>query len=113
VSARLLSRYISLEDLKKTVLFEVVKKHYTTWHKNAKNPVPKYIDKEFKNYLGCGILAKGFAYGHCEGCHKDFLIAFSCKGRGICPSCNTRTMVQIATHLSGICRFFLCWPCIH
>ncbi len=24
---------------------------------------------------------------------------FSCKGRGICPSCNTRTMVQIATHL--------------
>ncbi len=57
------------------------------------------IDKEFKNYLGCGILAKGFAYGHCEGCHKDFLIAFSCKGRGICPSCNTRTMVQIATHL--------------
>jgi Putative transposase/Transposase zinc-binding domain len=83
----------------KTVLFQVIKKHYKTWNKNAKDPIPSYIDKEFKKYLGCGILAKGFACAHCEGCNKDFLIAFSCKGRGICPSCNTRTMVETATNL--------------
>src|SRR5207253_10555962 len=68
----------------KTVLFSVVKKHYTTWHKNAENPVPQYIDKEFKSYLGCGILAKGFACARCEDCRQEFLIAFSCKRRGIC-----------------------------
>ncbi len=62
-------------------------------------PHKKYIDKEFKNYLGCGILAKGFAYGHCEGCHKDFLIAFSCKGRGICPSCN---LTEEAMHFGEV-----------
>ena len=86
----------------KTPLFQIVKKHYKTWHKkrdNSENPVPHYIANAFKKYLECGILAKGFAYAHCEGCHKDFLIAFSCKGRGICPSCNTRAMVETAAHL--------------
>jgi hypothetical protein len=83
----------------KTVLFQIIRRHYKTWYKNAKNPVPSYIDKEFKKYLECGILAKGFACAHCEGCNKDFLIAYSCKGRGICPSCNTRAMVETAAHL--------------
>lgn len=83
----------------KTVLFEVIKKHYSTWCKNSKESIPKYIDKEFRNYLGCGILAKGFACAHCDSCHKDFLIAFSCKGRGVCPSCNTRAMVKTAANL--------------
>lgn len=83
----------------KTVLFEVIKKNYNTWYKNSEEPVPAYVDKEFKNYLGCGILAKGFACAHCDNCNKDFLIAFSCKGRGICSSCNTRAMVETAANL--------------
>ena len=83
----------------KTVLFGVIKKHYKTWHKNSEEPVPNYIDKQFEKYLGCGILAKGFACAYCDGCNKDFLIAFSCKGRGICPSCNTRAMVETAANL--------------
>ena len=81
------------------MLFEVVKKHYKTWHKNVENPVPKYVEKEFQSYLGCGILAKGFACARCEDCKQDFLIAFSCKGRGVCPSCNTRAMVATAANL--------------
>ena len=83
----------------KTVLFEIIKKHYNTWYKRSENPIPQYKDREFKKYLGCGILAKGFAFARCEGCKKDFFIAFSCKGRGICPSCNTRAMVETAAHL--------------
>src|SRR5271170_1295694 len=83
----------------KTVLFQVIKKHYKTWLKNAQEAVPIYIDNEFKLYIQCGILAHGFACAHCHGCHQDFLIAFSCKGRGICPSCNTRRMVETAAHL--------------
>ena len=83
----------------KTVLFGVIKKHYKTWYKNSKEPVPQYVDKEFQKYLDCGILSKGFACAHCVNCNKDFLIALSCKGRGICPSCNTRAMVETAAHL--------------
>jgi hypothetical protein len=28
------------------------------------------------------------------------LVAFSCKGRGVCPSCNARRMVEVAAHLT-------------
>ena len=83
----------------KTVLFDIIKKHYNTWCKNSQEPVPNYVDKVFQKYLGCGILAKGFALAHCASCNKDFFIAFSCKGRGICPSCNTRAMVETAANL--------------
>ena len=86
----------------KTALFCVIKKNYLPWRKNRENleaPVPRYIEKVFQKYLGCGILAKGFACAHCDGCSKDFLVAFSCKGRGICPSCNQRSMVETAAHL--------------
>ena len=86
----------------KTPLFQVIKKNFIPWRKareNKENPVPHYIEKVFQKYLGCGILAKGFACAHCEECSKDFLIAYSCKGRGLCPSCNQRTMVQTAAHL--------------
>jgi hypothetical protein len=35
----------------------------------------------------------------CEGCGHDLLVAFSCKGRGFCPSCGGRRMTQTAAHL--------------
>ena len=50
-------------------------------------------------YLECGILAHGFARARCGECGHDFLIAFSCKGRGVCPSCNARHMAETAAHL--------------
>lgn len=83
----------------KTVLFEVVKKYYKTWRSNSVETIPKYVDDAFRKYLECGILANGFACAHCGSCGKDFFLAFSCRGRGICPSCNTRAMVQTAAHL--------------
>jgi len=50
-------------------------------------------------YLDCGILAYGFARARCAACGHDFLIAYSCKCRGVCPSCTTRRMVETAAHL--------------
>ncbi|MCH7530511.1 MAG: transposase [Gemmatimonadetes bacterium] len=49
--------------------------------------------------LRCGILAHGFARARCAGCGYDFLVAFSCRSRGACPSCNARRMVETAAHL--------------
>ena len=82
----------------KTVFYEVTKKHYTTWSKHQEK-IPYHISNAFQKYLGCGILAKGFACAHCDGCNKDLLIPFSCKRRGICPSCNQRAMVETAANL--------------
>jgi len=36
---------------------------------------------------------------HCDACQKDDVVAFSCKGRGFCPSCGTRRMVDTAAWL--------------
>jgi hypothetical protein len=60
---------------------------------------PLHVEKALREYLECGILAHGFARAYCDGCGHDFLIAFSCKGRDLCPSCATRRMVETAAHL--------------
>jgi len=57
------------------------------------------VERDFRKYLDCGIPARGFARPRCKDCGHDDLIAFSCKARGACPSCNTRRMVEIAAHL--------------
>ncbi len=55
--------------------------------------------EEFERYLECGVLANGFARVRCGDCGHDLLVAFSCKRRGVCPSCNTRRMHDTAAHL--------------
>lgn len=49
--------------------------------------------------MRCGILANGFARVWCEAPRQDDVIAFSCKGRGVCPSCGVRRMVATAAYL--------------
>ena len=61
---------------------------------------PAHVEREFRRYLECGILAHGFARARCAECGHDFLIAWSCKGRGVCPACNARRMVETAAHLA-------------
>ncbi len=65
----------------------------------AGRTVPALSEREFRRYLDCGILAHGFARARCADCGHDFIVAYSCKGRGVCPSCTTRRMVETAAHL--------------
>jgi len=52
------------------------------------------VRPELRGYLECGMLCFGFGRAVCTGCGTGFVVAFSCKGRGICPSCNGRHMAQ-------------------
>jgi len=61
--------------------------------------LPRRVRRELTAFLRCGILAYGFARVHCASCGKDALVAFSCKGRGFCPSCGARRMAEAAAHL--------------
>jgi hypothetical protein len=89
----------------RTALYRAVQGHLETYLALARDGhddgegVPRYVEGEFRRYLECGILAHGFARVRCGGCGHDFLIAFSCKGRALCPSCNARHMVETAAHL--------------
>ena len=53
----------------------------------------------FHKYLDCGVLAHGCARAACEGCKHSILIAFSCKRRALCPSCQAKRAVIFAEHL--------------
>ncbi len=59
-----------------------------------------YVRQAFRKYLECGIFAHGFARARCGDCGHDFLVAFSCKGWGVCPSRTTRRMAETAAHLT-------------
>ena len=59
-----------------------------------------FVRQAFRKYLECGIFAHGFARARCDDCGHDYFVAYSCKGRGVCPSCNTRRMVETAAHLT-------------
>jgi hypothetical protein len=61
--------------------------------------LPGFIERELRRYLDCGLLEKGFARVRCRDCKVEILVAFSCKGRGLCPSCTTRRMSDLAAHL--------------
>jgi hypothetical protein len=61
--------------------------------------LPRFIEKEFRGLLGCGALGRGFARFRCSACNFERLVAFSCKGRSICPSCGGRRMTALAAHL--------------
>ena len=61
--------------------------------------LPRFVERELRGYLACGILAHGFARVRCPACAEEKLVALSCKGRAICPSCTTRRMHDTAAHL--------------
>ena len=93
----------------KTSLHKVVAEHLESWlgwHNQAERPVPGHVEEELRGYLECGMLCFGFARALCTGCGTGFVVAFSCKGRGVCPSCNVRHMAQTAA-IAAITRIFL------
>jgi hypothetical protein len=82
------------------VLFRVLAEHLETFLERASEGLPLFVERELRGYLECGILSHGFCRVHCTGCGRDALVAFSCKGRGFCPSCGGRRMSDTAAHLA-------------
>ena len=82
----------------RTPLYQSVQGHLETYLGLAReghtdgDGVPRYVEREFRRYLECGILAHGFARARCGACGHDFLIAFSCKGRGYAERWNMLSM---------------------
>jgi Transposase zinc-binding domain len=87
-----------------TPLYGLIATHLETFLAEARaahdRGVPRYVERELRAYLACGIHAHGFLRARCSTCHKEILVAFSCKLRGVCPSCNARRMCSTAAHLT-------------
>ncbi len=84
------------------MLYGVVQAELETFLAQAQareRPVPRFVERELRGFLRCGILAHGFVRVHCDDCGLDRVVAFSCKGPGFCPSCGGRRMADTAAHL--------------
>jgi transposase-like protein len=57
-------------------------------------PLRSVVGRVAKGFLKCGILDFGFARIRCPDCGDEYLLAFSCKGRCLCPSCHKKRQVQ-------------------
>src|SRR5262245_30302437 len=87
-----------------TVLYKVIAEHLETFLASCHDDpeatgFPAYVEREFYDYLRCGILAHGFLRLGCDTCHHELLVPFRCKRRGFCPSWAGRRMAPRAAHL--------------
>jgi hypothetical protein len=70
-----------------TVLHQVVREHLETFLaetrlRGAGEGLPRFVERERREFLTCGVMARGFARLRCSGCKREILVAFSCKGHG-------------------------------
>ena len=67
-----------------TALYQAVQHHLETFVARAAESdamgygLPDWVERDFRGYLGCGILAHGFAKARCEGCGHERLIPLEC-----------------------------------
>lgn len=61
----------------------------------SQQALPKHLEAEVRRY-------RGFVQVECEDCGATRLVAFSCKGRGWCPSCAAKRALESATHLEEV-----------
>ena len=82
-----------------TDLYEALRLHLSTWLEaldGAGDELPAHVRAEVDRFLACGVLAHGFVRVRCPRCRDDLVVAYSCKGRGFCPSCGGRQMADRA-----------------
>ncbi len=60
------------------------------WPQDCKpRPNPAIIER-FRKYIECGLSRFGVVRYRCPKCGQDMFVAFSCKIRGLCPSCDAK-----------------------
>jgi len=80
-------------------LFEIVKGAWEDLFERRYGFWRGLLDGVVARYLDCGIFERGFARIRCPKCATEFLLAFSCKGRGLCPSCGAKRAAEFAAFL--------------
>ncbi|HYX33993.1 MAG TPA: transposase zinc-binding domain-containing protein [Oligoflexus sp.] len=98
------SEYIRHEP-EQTILYRVVDEHAQHFfdlidRDPDRNQLPEFTKRESDKFLNCGILLAGFVRLKCDDCAHSIIVAFSCKGRGFCPSCAARRMSERSIHLA-------------
>jgi hypothetical protein len=67
----------------------------------ASGPLRPVVLRSVEAFLDCGRLQGGFARIRCPKCHREHLLAFSCRTRNFCSSCQARRSVLFAEKLTS------------
>jgi hypothetical protein len=59
------------------------------------------IRSSIDKFLKCGDLKEGFARVRCPDCKTEFFVAFSCRQRACCPSCDQKRALLLAHRLKN------------
>jgi ribosomal protein L34E len=93
-------------DPRKTPLYRLLEAHYEPvklqWEQRFEARYGFFCgfwDQAVARYLDCGVWDNGFARIRCDACRHEMLVAFSCKQRGLCPSCSAKRGAELGAFL--------------
>jgi len=100
------SRFYRPRDPESSPFYKLVEKHFDDFERVYPDRygmrfgfwrpiIRKAIDK----FMKCGDLKNGFARVRCPECGEEFFVAFSCKQRGCCPSCDQKRALVLGYRL--------------
>ena len=65
------------------MLHQIVGEHLEAFLREAAEAgqgvgLPQFVEREFREFLTCGVLEHGFARFRCEGCAREHLVPLIC-----------------------------------
>ena len=92
----------------KTAFYRLFQDHFDSYvrayeqrFEPRSGPLRPVVVRSVEEFLTCGRLQGGFARIRCPECRAEHLLAFSCRTRNFCPSCQAKRSVLFAEKLIG------------
>jgi hypothetical protein len=92
----------------RTAFYELFEEHFDSYvrcyeerFEPRSGPLRPVVVRSVEEFLSCGRLQGGFARIRCPKCHAEHLLAFSCRTRNFCSSCQAKRSVLFAEKLTS------------
>ncbi len=91
-------------DARSSPLYRIVQDHLEGYLCGPKLPRDRRpspypcVEDNLRAFLECGIHRFGVVRFRCEKCAEDLFLAFSCRRRGLCPSCSAKRSALTVSH---------------
>jgi hypothetical protein len=92
----------------KTAFYRLFQDHFDSYvrayeerFEPRSGPLRPVVVRSVEEFLRCGRLQGGFARIRCPKCHAEHFLAFSCRTRNFCSSCQAKRSVLFAEKLTS------------
>ena len=81
--------------------WEEFRESYRYFYERDYGPLHPVVERTVDRFSECGILGHGLARIRCPECRQEYLLAFSCKTRSFCPSCQAKRVGAFGEWVTG------------